>query len=281
MLDTHGIIKGLRLITGTSFDAAGALPYYTLGPVYRPVMSLSNLHSTINRAALCAQKEADMANKYIRTGDMVPCRDCGSLTYVQVAKLKRGDKPLCSECKAVRAERWAQSLRNRPITCKKCDIRFYWHAQRKFCTSCTPHKSRGKQYNTSCVVCGAQFKAIDPKKKKTCSRVCQLKHATARQLGEKSHRWKGGATRPNMVMRGKKEYTQWRSAVFARDDYTCQLCFERGGKLAAHHIREYAKHPDLRLLIGNGVTLCWPCHRSIKDKERTYETTFYDITGGV
>lgn len=70
MLDTHGIIKGLRLITGASqVDAAGALPYYTLGPVCRPVMSLSNLHSTIDRAALCAQKETKM-NEFLTVAEV-------------------------------------------------------------------------------------------------------------------------------------------------------------------------------------------------------------------
>jgi len=58
MIDTHGIIMVLRLITGTSHvDVACALPYYIHGPVYRPVMSLSNLHSTIDRAFFVARKK--------------------------------------------------------------------------------------------------------------------------------------------------------------------------------------------------------------------------------
>jgi hypothetical protein len=33
--------------------------------------------------------------------------------------------------------------------------------------------------------------------------------------------------------------------------------------LAAHHIRAYASEPSLRLDLGNGLTLCRPCHMSL------------------
>jgi hypothetical protein len=51
MLDMDGIISVLRLITGVS-DLTLLSPCYTIpcGLLYRPVMSLSNLHSTIERA---------------------------------------------------------------------------------------------------------------------------------------------------------------------------------------------------------------------------------------
>lgn len=63
-LDRYGIIMVLRLITGASLDAAVSLPYYTFGPSYRPVMSLSNLHSTIRRAFACG----GLRMKYIELG---------------------------------------------------------------------------------------------------------------------------------------------------------------------------------------------------------------------
>jgi 5-methylcytosine-specific restriction endonuclease McrA len=56
------------------------------------------------------------------------------------------------------------------------------------------------------------------------------------------------------------EYTAWRSAVYERDDYTCQCCGERGGKINAHHIRNYADNPEVRTSLENGVTLCEGCH---------------------
>lgn len=58
-----------------------------------------------------------------------------------------------------------------------------------------------------------------------------------------------------------KEYNIWRISVFQRDSYTCQTCGVRGVYLEAHHIKSWAKHPEIRLVLENGVTLCRECHK--------------------
>ena len=58
------------------------------------------------------------------------------------------------------------------------------------------------------------------------------------------------------------EYKEWRDVVFERDNYTCQDCGERGGELNAHHIKPYNEYPDLRVDVGNGITLCVECHKN-------------------
>ena len=63
-----------------------------------------------------------------------------------------------------------------------------------------------------------------------------------------------------------KSYRQWREAVYERDNYTCQKCGERGGKLNAHHIKPYAKYSKLRHDVSNGITLCEKCHKAIHKK---------------
>lgn len=79
--------------------------------------------------------------------------------------------------------------------------------------------------------------------------------------GANSHFWKGGVTSLNKIIRESVEYRLWREAVFSRDDWTCQGCHNRGGKLHPHHIKPFALFPELRLAIDNGSTLCIACHK--------------------
>lgn len=58
-----------------------------------------------------------------------------------------------------------------------------------------------------------------------------------------------------------KEYAFWRYEVFERDNFTCQHCNQKGGKLNAHHIKSYKDYPLLRTKLDNGITLCIDCHR--------------------
>lgn len=98
--------------------------------------------------------------------------------------------------------------------------------------------------------------------------------------GEKHHFWKGGISELRDLIRHSFEYRQWRSDVFTRDDYTCQVCFTRSGNgkrvdLNVDHIKlfaliiqenkittvEEAKSCSELWNINNGRTLCVGCHR--------------------
>lgn len=87
-----------------------------------------------------------------------------------------------------------------------------------------------------------------------------------RNLGEKSHFWKGGVSKENEKVRSSLNTRLWRKAVFERDNYTCQECGDRGRKghpviLNADHIKPFAYFPELRFDISNGRTLCLNCHK--------------------
>ena len=79
--------------------------------------------------------------------------------------------------------------------------------------------------------------------------------------GNKSYLWKGGITPKNKKIRVSIEYRLWREAVFARDNWTCQKTEQRGGKLVAHHIQNFADFPELRFAIDNGITLSKKAHK--------------------
>lgn len=85
--------------------------------------------------------------------------------------------------------------------------------------------------------------------------------------GKLNPSWKGGLTPINKAIRHSIEYRLWREAVFARDNWTCQKCFIRGGKLHPHHIKTFAEFPELRFAIDNGQTLCAICHSAVHKKQ--------------
>jgi 5-methylcytosine-specific restriction endonuclease McrA len=92
--------------------------------------------------------------------------------------------------------------------------------------------------------------------------------------GEKSYWWKGGISKTNKLIRAGLDFSIWRESVFLRDNWTCQVCLQRGGELHPHHIKSFAYYPELRFDINNGVTLCKSCHKltdNYANKKRTQE----------
>ena len=81
------------------------------------------------------------------------------------------------------------------------------------------------------------------------------------QRGERGSNWQGGVTLENQIIRHGIEYSLWRESVFARDNWTCQKTGERGGKLEAHHVQNFADYPELRTSIENGITLSRKAHK--------------------
>ncbi len=91
--------------------------------------------------------------------------------------------------------------------------------------------------------------------------------------GENNPNWKGGITSEATKDRNSKQYIDWRNAVYQRDNYVCQCCGAKGGRLNAHHIKSFANYPELRFNIDNGITLCETCH------SWEYEGSLHNIYG--
>ena len=116
---------------------------------------------------------------------------------------------------------------------------------------------------------------------------CSRKH----RYGEKGPRWKGGLTKIGKLVRNHLvRTTTWVQDVFARDDYICQRCSKRGGRLQAHHLIELSAiiimnniktvediyECDLLFDLSNGITLCEDCHLWVhtkKNKKKEYITS--------
>ncbi|HAD31544.1 MAG: hypothetical protein CL578_22485 [Alteromonadaceae bacterium] len=152
----------------------------------------------------------------------------------------------------------------RKNTCKTCSKVFRDIHKRTYCDDHIGHVN-GKppmQKKAKCSICGSDFeRQYAGNARRTCSDFCRSKQLAKRQKGAKSHRWQGGKTTDAMIIRGSFEYKSWRVAVFERDGYQCQICGQVGGKLNADHIKPFSTHPELRLNIDNGRTLCIGCHR--------------------
>lgn len=102
---------------------------------------------------------------------------------------------------------------------------------------------------------------------------CMKDELSERMRGDGNHFWKGGINGENDNLRHRREYKNWRTAIYERDDYTCQCCGKRGGKLNAHHINQFSDYPEIRYDVNNGITLCVECHDS------TENGSFHNIYG--
>lgn len=81
-------------------------------------------------------------------------------------------------------------------------------------------------------------------------------------LGHLNVNWKGGVTPINTKLRNSPEAREHRKIVFRRDNFTCQSCGIRGGKLELDHVMPWAFYPELRFEVLNGRTLCCDCHKT-------------------
>jgi hypothetical protein len=174
---------------------------------------------------------------------------------------------------------------------KKCEIckkEFYISkskSNRKYCSV----KCRGiadrKRCNISikCFLCKKEFEVkrawVRDGQLKFCSKNCKNKYHSQRMIGKNNPAWKNGdIVKINFQIRKSFKYRQWRSDIFFRDDFICQVCNKRGNWLEAHHcIKEFAiiiKENNIKTLeealnceelwnLNNGKTLCKKCHIKI------------------
>lgn len=94
--------------------------------------------------------------------------------------------------------------------------------------------------------------------------------------GAQNGSWSGGTTPERQRLYKQGHWQELVQSIYARDGFHCRRCgtpkTERKG-LHAHHIRDWARHPELRFDPDNLVTLCHRCHlwvHSSQNSNREY-----------
>lgn len=173
---------------------------------------------------------------------------------------------ICKNCKKeFQIERWKLKDPSRGKFCKReCFFKFnrgtnsvLFKKKRLDITGKNHYLWKGGP--TKCIDCGKQLTTY-----KTKFGRC-LFCSNRFRSGENCARWNGGVSKLHKTERQLAmqtlEYKLWRTAVFMRDNFTCQGCGTEGGYLEADHIKSWALYPELRYAIDNGRTLCRECHK--------------------
>lgn len=100
------------------------------------------------------------------------------------------------------------------------------------------------------------------------------------KVGNEHPAWKGDSKISPLYeqIRHSDKYSNWRTQIFGRDNFTCQECSKRGSWLEAHHKKEFYKiikenniftfeaamNCDELWDVFNGQTLCKKCHDKTK-----------------
>lgn len=154
----------------------------------------------------------------------------------------------------------------------------------KYCSKKCAFLGQKRGKNKSCIICSKIFyvrnsEMRNSSKKYYCSVPCYhiflkgdnpnpnkshpniFKGKKRLELaGAKNPNWKGGINPINDTIRKSLESQEWKWKVTKRDNYTCQVCGQKGGILNANHIKKFADYPKMRFELNNGITLCRNCH---------------------
>lgn len=192
---------------------------------------------------------------------VVKC-DCGEVFLMSGKQLRKNKFPGCRTCSlkqekmarrndytGIRSGKWiiiGRSKRNPRYSICLCDC------------GTIKEVHTGSILRKASLSCGCYQKETS----KTLEHRIRL---SARLQGVSISEWQGFLSNKRQKDMDSSEYKEWRTSVFTRDNYTCARCGKRSVKgsevvLCAHHLDSYSTHPEKRLDVNNGITLCNECH---------------------
>lgn len=216
---------------------------------------------------------------------MKKCPECllyfkGKKTQVHCSRECRGlyvrresrAEVLCSCCGDIFSKLKTQIARSVDHYCsRECKSKHY---KDKFKGQSNPHW-KGLTKEITCDNCGERFTYRDyfDATNNYCSQSCKGSHQRVILIGEDNPNYKHGKSDEDRFReRSYEGYKEWRMDVFNRDGFNCLKCgtnSTKDNRLVAHHILNHYSHPELRIEVDNGATLCTMCH---KEFHRIYGT---------
>lgn len=120
-------------------------------------------------------------------------------------------------------------------------------------------KKKGAWTKIKCLTCKKSVDVPIWRLKKYGKKYCSIKcydKSKAKLTPEDRHFRKG------------TKYKKWREKALKMDNYTCQMCKQKGGELDVHHLLPYTDYKEHVISIGNGYTLCKKCHKLVHKEMR-------------
>ncbi len=233
-------------------------------PVCGLVYEANTTRLAIGRETTCSRQCSYILRAQKNTNRVITtCVACGKQFQTTPSRITKGHAKYCSK-----------QCQFPPVvfTCEHCGKTFHRppSSNARFCSRICANLSDSKQ-ETSRQTALASWQNPESKARilagiRRRSSNPDWLNAPHFQKGPEHPRYKGNR-RARSTEAGRYAYKQWHHAVLLRDNFTCQGCGQRGGRLTAHHQQPWATNPALRYDIANGITLCYSCHNKAHNRD--------------
>lgn len=192
-----------------------------------------------------------------------------------------------SEMYRERRLEYNKNIASKRSACPDCGKPIYKHGGR--CKECAAiARTTGRtMVKFNCTYCGNVREIIksdynENSENHYCNKKCEGLHRRETMPRGKDHWNYKGTTPIYQAIRTLRQYKEWRTKVFERDNYVCRMCDKNSIELMVHHIRTIreiiqfygiensmdAENCNELWNVNNGITVCKDCHKKIHKQER-------------